>query len=84
MADAKERLVELYESLAEFDTDRTAPANVGKVFNALLDQAKADKPADPVVSALEPIPITEGSEFADTTCGALRTLVQQLITALDS
>ena len=84
MPDAKERLVELYESLAEFDTDQAAPANVGTVYNALLGQAKGELPGDPVIAALEPVAISGGSEFADITCGALRTVVQQLISALDA
>lgn len=79
----KDRLVELYESLAEFDTDQAAPANVGTVYNALLGQTKAEKPADPVVVALDPVPMSSGSEFADITCGALRTVIQQLISAFD-
>jgi hypothetical protein len=83
MADAKEGLVELYESLAEFDTDQAAPSSVGTVFNALLGQAKAERPGEPVVAALEPVTVPSGSEFADVTCGALRTVVQQVITALD-
>jgi hypothetical protein len=83
MEEAKAGLIELYESLAEFDTDRTAPASVGTVFNALLEQTKAEKPADPVVTALQPVTITSGSEFADITCGALRTVIKQLIGALD-
>ena len=81
--ETKQRLVELYESLTEFDTDQTAPASTGTVYNALLDQAKAEKAADPVVAALEPVRISSGSEFADITCGALRTVTQQLISALD-
>jgi hypothetical protein len=83
MAETKARLIELYESLAEFDTDQAAPASVGTVFNALLEQTKAEKPVDPVVAALEPVTTTSGSEFADITCGALRTVIQQLISALD-
>jgi hypothetical protein len=83
MADAKVGLLELYESLAEFDTDQTAPSTTGTVFNALLGQAKAEKPTEPVIAALEPVAVSSGSEFADITCGALRTVVQQLITALD-
>jgi hypothetical protein len=83
MADAKEGLVELYGSLAEFDTDQATPASIGTVFNALLGQAKAEKPGDPVVAALEPVVLSSGSEFADITCGALRTVTRQLITALD-
>ncbi len=79
----KDRLVELYESLGEFDTDQAAPSNVGTVYNALLEQAKAERPADPVVVALDPVPISSGSEFADITCGALRTVVQQLTSALE-
>jgi hypothetical protein len=79
----KDRLVELYESLGEFDTDQTAPSNVGTVYNALLEQVKVERPADPVVTALDPVSISSGSEFADITCGALRTVVQQLISALD-
>jgi hypothetical protein len=78
----QDRLVELYESLAEFDTDQAAPSNVGTVYNALLEQAKAEAPADPVVAALDPVPVSSGSEFADVTCGALRTVLQQLISAL--
>lgn len=77
----KDRLVELYESLAEFDTDQTAPSNVGTVYNALLEQAKAERSADPVVDALDPVPISSGSEFADITCGALRTVIQQVISS---
>ena len=80
----KDRLVELYESLAEFDTDQAAPSNVGTVYNALLEQAKVERPTDPVVAALDPVPVSSGSEFADITCGALRTVVQQVISALDS
>jgi hypothetical protein len=83
MADAKEGLVEFYESLAEFDTDQAAPASVGTVFNALLGQAKAEKPGQPVVAAVEPVVLSSGSEFADITCGALRTVVQQLLLAID-
>jgi hypothetical protein len=83
MADAKEGLVELYKSLGEFDTDQAAPSSVGTVFNALLGQAKAEKPGDPVVAALEPVAVSSGSEFADITCGALRTVTNQLVTALD-
>jgi hypothetical protein len=79
----RDRLTELYEGLAEFDTDQAAPSNVGTVYNALLGQAKVEKSTDPVVSALEPVSVSEGSEFADITCGALRTVVQQLISALD-
>jgi hypothetical protein len=77
----QDRLVELYESLAEFDTDQASPANVGTVYNALLEQTKAERPTDPVVAALNPVPVSSGSEFADITCGALRTVVQQLISA---
>jgi hypothetical protein len=84
MADAKEGLVELYGSLAEFDTDQAAPSSVGTVFNALLGQAKTEKPGEPVIAALEPVVLSSGSEFADITCGALRTVVQQLIIALDA
>jgi hypothetical protein len=83
MPEAKDRLVELLQSLGEFDTDQTAPANVGAVYNALLGQGKSEKPGDPVVAALEPVAISDGSEFADITCGALRTVVQQLISAVD-
>jgi hypothetical protein len=79
----KDRLVELHDSLSEFDTDRTAPSDVGTVYNALLAQTKVEKPADPVVAALSPVSISSGSEFADVTCGALRTVIQQLISALD-
>lgn len=79
----KDRLDELLESLGEFDTDQTAPANVGTVYNALLEQTKIEKPADPVVTALDPVPVSSGSEFADITCGALRTVVQQLISAFE-
>ena len=81
--DTKDRLVELYESLAEFDTDQTAPAATGTVYNALLGDAKSERPSDSVVAALEPVAISSGSEFADITCGALRTATQQLISALD-
>lgn len=83
MADAKEGLAEFYASLGEFDTDQTAPSSVGTVFNALLGQAKVEKPGDSVVAALEPVAVPSGSEFADITCGALRTVTQQLITALE-
>lgn len=79
----KDRLTELFESLSEFSTDQTAPSSVGTVYNALLEQAKVEKPGDPVVAALDPVPISSGSEFADITCGALRTVIQQLISALD-
>jgi hypothetical protein len=81
--ETKDRLIELYESLEEFDTDQAAPASVGTVFNALLAEAKAAKPRDSVVAALEPAGVSSGSEFADITCGALRTVTQQLISALD-
>jgi hypothetical protein len=46
-------------------------------------QAKGEVPGDPVIAALEPVAISGGSEFPDITCGALRTVVQQLIGALD-
>jgi hypothetical protein len=80
----KDRLTELYESLEEFDTDQAAPSTIGTVFNALLADAKGAKPGDSVVAALEPVAVSSGSEFADITCGALRTVTQQLISALDS
>jgi hypothetical protein len=82
MDDLQTRLEELYASLAEFDTDQAAPSSVGTVFNALLEEAKAEKPADPVVTALQPVPISSASEFADITCGALRTVIQQVLTAV--
>jgi hypothetical protein len=81
--ETKDRLTDLYESLDEFDTDQAAPSSIGTIYNALLDQAKAARPGDAVVVALEPVAISSGSEFADITCGALRTVTQQLISALD-
>ena len=80
----KDRLIELYESLGEFDTDQAAPSNVGTVYNALLEQAKVEEPRDPVVAALDPVHVSSGSEFADITCGALRTVIQQLISAYEN
>jgi hypothetical protein len=81
--ETKDRLAELYESLGEFDTDQTAPASTGTIFNALLADAKREKSDDSVVAALEPVAISSGSEFADITCGALRTALRQLISAYD-
>lgn len=83
-ADLTTRLVELEASLDEFDAKDTAPASVGEVFNALLGEAKEQKGADPVIAAIEPVGKSfEGSEFAEINCGALRTLIHQLLAALE-
>jgi len=82
-ADLTARLAELEASLDEFDTKDTAPASVGDVFNALLGEAKTQKGSDPVIAAIEPLGKSfEGSEFAEINCGALRTLIQQMLAAL--
>jgi hypothetical protein len=83
-ADLETRLRDLDGGLAEFDPSQTAPASSGQVFNALLEEARRQHGADPVVSALEPVAFTSAdSEFAEINVGALRTLIQQLIDAGD-
>lgn len=82
--DIKNRLEELDASLADLGSNDSAPAGAGDVFNALLAEAKTQVPGDPVITAIDPVEKSfEGSEFADVTVGALRTLVQQLVTAID-
>jgi hypothetical protein len=82
--DLKTRLSDLDRSLAEFDASQTAPASVGKVFNALLEEAKRQHAADPILAAIEPVRFTSvDTEFAEINVGALRGLIQQLIDADD-
>lgn len=65
-ADLTTRLTELEESLVGFDAKDPVPAGVGDVFNALLSE----------VVAIESVgKSSDGSEFAEINCGALRTLV---------
>ena len=52
-ADLKTRLTDLDRSLAEFDASTTAPATVGQVFNALLEEARRQHGADPIVAAID-------------------------------
>jgi pimeloyl-[acyl-carrier protein] methyl ester esterase len=81
--DLNTRLDDLDKGLAEFDASQTAPASVGKVFNALLGQARQDHPGDAVLEAVEPVAFTsEQSEFAEINVGALRTLIQQIRDAI--
>jgi hypothetical protein len=82
--DLKTRLSDLDRSLAEFDASQTAPASVGKVFNALLEETKRQHAADPILAAIEPVRFTSAdTEFAEINVGALRGLIQQLIDADD-
>ena len=56
----------------------------GKVFNALLEEAKRQHAADPILAAIEPVRFTSAdTEFAEINVGALRGLIQQLIDADD-
>ena len=84
MADLQDQLGQLQASLeADFGDGDAVPANVGGVFNALLAEAKSERPDDAVVAAVEPVGKTfEGSEFADIDCRSLKALVGQLRTAL--
>jgi hypothetical protein len=83
-ADLTTRLTDLDRSLAEFDASTTAPASVGQVFNALLEEAKRAHGTDPVVAAIKPVRFTSAeSEFAEINVGALRGLIQQLVDADD-
>jgi hypothetical protein len=83
-ADLTTRLTDLDRSLAEFDASTTAPATVGQVFNALLEEAKRAHGTDPIVAAIEPVRFTSAeSEFAEINVGALRGLIQQLVDADD-
>lgn len=78
--DLKTRFADLDRSLAEFDTSTTAPASLGKVFNALLEEAKRQHATDPIVGAIDPVAFTSAeSEFAEINVGALRGLIQQLV-----
>ncbi len=78
--DLKTRFADLDRSLGEFDASQTAPASLGKVFNALLEEAKRQHSTDPVLSAIDPVAFTSAeSEFAEINVGALRGLIQQLL-----
>jgi hypothetical protein len=82
--DLKTRFADLDRSLGEFDASTTAPASLGKVFNALLEEAKRQHGTDPIVSAIDPVAFTSAeSEFAEINVGALRGLIQQLGDAAD-
>lgn len=82
-ADLKTRFTELDAGLAEFDAKDTAPASVADLFNALLGEAKKERPTDPIIAAIEPVAKSfEGSEFAEINCGALSANIQQIIAAL--
>ena len=81
--DLETRLSELFESLGGYGASDFAPASLGKVFNALLEEAKKAKPGDPIVAAIDPVGLGGGEyEFADSDCGALQALIQQLLSAL--
>lgn len=83
MADVTAQLEQLRHSLEGFGDSDSVPANLGDVFNALLTETKAERPADAVVSAIDPVGKTFAeSEFADIDCRSLRALVDQLLTAL--
>lgn len=83
MADATDQLEQLRQSLDGFGDSDAVPANLGDVFNALLVEAKAERPDDAVVSAIDPVGKTFAeSEFADIDCRSLKALVDQLLTAL--
>jgi hypothetical protein len=84
VADLSDRLAQLEQSLASFGDSDAVPAEVGDVFDALLVEAKREKPGDAVVAAIDPLGKTfEGSEFADIDVRSLRALIQQLCAALD-
>ena len=81
--DLKKRLDDLDGSLAEFDASQTAPAAIGKVYNALLEEARRNHPGDAVLAAVEPVAFTSAeSEFAEINVGALRAMIQQIRNAI--
>ena len=83
MADVTAQLEQLRHSLDGFGDSDAVPANLGDVFNALLVEAKAERPNDAVVAAIDPVDKTFAeSEFADVDCRSLKALIDQLLTAL--
>jgi hypothetical protein len=86
MTNAEDQLAQLRQSLeADFGDGDAVSANLGDVFNALLADAKRERPDDAVVAAIDPVGKTfADSEFADIDCRALKALIQQLRTALAS
>lgn len=84
MADLSDRLAQLEQSLGNFGDGDAVPAEIGDVFDALLVEAKREKPGDAVVTAIKsPGKTFADSEFADIDVRSLEALIQQLRTALD-
>jgi hypothetical protein len=79
------RLKALYNDLGTMGPGETVHWPVGEVFNALLSQAKADHPDDPVIEAIAPVQASSSHKFvANGNAGSLRALTGQLTSAYEA
>jgi len=79
--DLENRLNELYDDLGNQEGELKDSGALGKVFNGLLDEVRAQYPDDPVIGEIEKM----GFNFSGHTASSaesLRTVVGQMRTAV--
>jgi hypothetical protein len=78
------RLTALYEDLGHLPPEAPCPWVVARVFNALLVEARNVAPEDPIVLTIGSLRVADKRQtMTATPYGAVRTLVRQLVVAVD-
>ena len=95
--DLEDRLVELDDSLGEFQAIDPTPWEIAVIFNAILEEVKSGHGDDPVVRSIGALEQSSGSSltvarklmslspgpYATANIGAVRTTVKQILVVVD-
>lgn len=78
------RLLDLAQNLGEFEANHPVPREIAEVFNVLLEETKKIHGQDPIVAQAKLLSLASNDRYAHTSCGALRTVATQLVSAFRS
>ena len=85
MSNLRFQITQLAESLSGFKADQRVEWQVGKMANAMIEQAKQEARGNPVVEAIDPFqPGPNDVYISNAGAGAVRAVLQQLVAALPS
>ncbi len=83
MASTYSQIKQLEESVGQYKADANVEWSVGKIANALIEQAKQDKPDNIVLGAIDPFePGPNERYISGQTAGGVRAVLAQVATAV--
>jgi hypothetical protein len=73
--------MDLFNSLGGFKPTERPDDHIARMFDAVVAQAKVERPDDPIINGLAPVK-RNAIGHATATAGELRAALQQMLTAI--